>query len=261
MLMLNVLYRRFGITEFNDSLQRFDQLRVTASEDPAVLRVFRRIADYNNSVLQATDFNAVTADVDVLTVPALYSDRMRLPDNYPAMLINAMDSGGYMLTHALLAAIWLQDNHYNLQMPNDFTESLYNANAALAGNGGVVTDLEMEAAAFLYLAGQGNMVNPAFVQNVLATQNDDGGWSPSSDVHSVSAAHPSVLGLMILLHVDFPAASYPSMLAPASGYNGVCMNPFSVLSITVWLFCLICMMKRTAILFKITNPSRDVTAN
>ncbi len=257
LLMLNVLYRRFGITEFKDSLQRFDQLLAANPENAPILRVFRRIADYNNSVLQPGDSGAVTADVDVITVPALYSDRSSLPANYPSMLINAENSGSYMLTHALLATIWLQDNHYSAPMPDDFTESLYHANAALAGNGLVVTDLELEAAAFLYLAGQGTLVSDAFVQRVIATQNDDGGWSPSSDTHSISSWHASVLGLMILLHVEFPAASYPPMLAPASGYNGVCMNPFSVFSITIWLFCLIYMRKRTAILFKITNPSRD----
>jgi hypothetical protein len=179
LLMLNVLYRRFGITEFSDSLQRYDQL-LAANPDP-IKRVFRRIADYNNSIVQPDDFNAVTDEYDVITVPALYSDRMSLPVNYPSMLTDAANRGGYLLTHVLLATIWLQDNNCEVSLPDNFTESLYQANAELAGNGVVITDLQMEAAAFLYMAGQGNLVSPAFVQRLIVIQNDDGGWAGSLD--------------------------------------------------------------------------------
>ena len=119
LLMLNVLYRRFGITEFKDSLQTYDEQLAVNPENAPMLRVFRRIADYTNPVLP-TDFYAVTDDLDRLTVPALYSDRSSLPDNYLSMLTNAEDSGGYLLTHALLATIWLQDNHCNLSNARQF---------------------------------------------------------------------------------------------------------------------------------------------
>jgi hypothetical protein len=215
LLNLNILYRRFGIAEFANSLQRYDQLLLANPKDAALLRVFRRIADYDNPV-QATDFNAVTADVDQITVPALYSDRLSLPDDYLLKLKDAANSGGYLLTHVLLATIWLQENHCELPVPDDFKESIYHATAGLIGDGSVVTDLEIEAAALLCAAGQGTLVGDAFVQRVIATQNYDGGWSHSSDVPVGSYWHSSVLALMLLLHVEFPAASYPPMLAPAA---------------------------------------------
>lgn len=249
LLLLNVLYRRFGIAEFNDSLQRYDQM--LASYPQPLMRIFRRVADYNNSV-QTTDFNAVTDDVDRLTVPALYSDRLSLPDNYPSMLTSAKNSGGYLLTHALLATIWLEDNNCNVTVPDNFIASLYHENAALTDNGLPVTDLELEAAAFLYMAGQGTLVDDNFVQLVIATQNYDGGWLASSDMSGSSYWHASILGLIILLHAEFPAASYPPMLASTTGHNGVFTNPLFVYSITLWVLCLICMRKRTAILLKIT---------
>jgi hypothetical protein len=233
--MLNVLYRRFGITEFSDSLQRYDQL-LAANPEP-IKRIFRRIADYNNSV-QPSDFNSVTDEYDVLTVPALYSDHMALPPDYPSMLTDAADRGGYLLTHVLLATIWLQDNNCEVSLPDNFTESLYQANAALAGNGVVITDLQMEAAAFLYMGGQGNLVNPAFVQRLIVIQNDDGGWAVSLDTPYTSDSHTSVLGLIVLLHLEFPASSYAPMLAPPPSNNGIFLNLFSILSITVWLLCL-----------------------
>jgi len=224
LLMLNVIYRQFGIAEFNDSLQRYDQL-LASNPDP-LLRISRRIADYNTSAVQPEDFNSVTDQLDRLTVPALYSDRISLPDDYLSQLTDAMDigffyaehsinSGSYLLTHALLATIWLQNNHCSLQLPEDFTSTLYQENAALIGDGSQVDDIELEAAAFLYQAGQGNLVNPVFVQNVIAAQFTDGGWSATRDTPSNTNWHPSVLALMILLHVEYPAASYPPMIAPA----------------------------------------------
>ncbi len=224
LLMINVLYRQFNITEFNDSLQRYDQ--VLAANPEPINRIFRRIADYNTSAVQLEDFNSVTDQLDRITVPALYSDRMALPDNYLSQLTDAMDSGAiyaqnrinsgcYLLTHVLLATIWMQNNHCSLQLPEDFTNALYQDNAALIGDGSYVDDIQLEAAAFLYQAGQGNMVSDAFVQNVIAAQFTDGGWAISQDTPGNTNWHPSVLALMILLYVEYPAASYPPMVAPA----------------------------------------------
>lgn len=228
LLMLNVIYRQFGIVEFNDSLQRYDKL-LASNPDPW-LRIFRRIADYNTSAVRPEDFNSVTDQLDRLTVPALYSDRISLPDDYLSQLIDAMNTGfsfaeqssnrgSYLLTHALLATIWLQNNHCSLQLPEDFTSTLYQKNAALIGDGSQVDDIELEAAAFLYQAGQGNLVNPDFaqyfVQNIIAAQFTNGGWSATKDTPGNTHWHPSVLALMILLHIQYPAASYPPMIAPA----------------------------------------------
>jgi hypothetical protein len=227
LLMLNVIYRQFGIVEFNDSLQRYDLL-LSSNPDP-LGRIFRRIADFNNSVVQPQDFDSVTDQLDRLTIPALYSDRRGLPDDYMSRLTEAMDtgflyagnnvnSGKYLLTHVLLATIWLQNNNCSLELSKDFSSTLYQENAALIGDGSHVNDIELEATAFLYQAGQGNSVSPAFLQifeqNIIAAQFTDGGWSASQDTPSNTSWHPSVLALMILLYMENPAASYPPMIAP-----------------------------------------------
>jgi hypothetical protein len=212
LLFINILYRQFGIPEFKDSLQTFDE--VSGYQNNPNLRLLRRIANYSNPV-EPADFKAISNQLDALTIPALYCDRFALPDNYLSLLTDALNSGnGYLLTHALLAIIWLHENNCTLQMPDNFEESLYQANAALIGNGSVITDLEVEAAAFLYESGQGTLVNDAFIQRVIATQNYDGGWSESGNTTEGSYWHTSVLGLMILLHTEFPASSYPPMIAP-----------------------------------------------
>jgi hypothetical protein len=244
LLNLNVIYRRFGITEFANSLNRYDQLLAKNTENVPLLRIFRRIADYDNTP-QTDDFYSVTDEINQITVPALYSDRSILPYYYMSELNDAANSGGCLLTHALLATIWLQENHCELPIPSDFTESLYHYNAGLIGNDSVVNDLVLEAAALLYLAGQGALVSDAFVQRVIANQNHDGGWSASSDTPVSSYPHTSVLGLMPLLHIEFPAASYPPMLAPATSYDSVCLNPLAMCSIAGCLFAFVNIRKKT----------------
>ena len=215
LMMLDVMYRRFGITEFADALQQYDQAIATHSQDAPIMRVFRRIADHNNQ-LQPGDLQSVTYDIDRLTVPALYCDRYGLPDDYASQLGQAANLGDYMLTHAVLAWVWIQENGCTLQLPDGFIQSLYQATAALINNDPVVDDLELEAAAFLYLAGQGALVNTSFVNRAIAAQNFDGGWLTYSNEPGESNWHATAVGLLFLLHVEYPADSYPPMLAPAS---------------------------------------------
>ncbi len=211
--MLDVLYRRFGITAFNNSLEVYDEQLAGNFYNEPTLRVFRRIADYQNTILQSTDFDSLSSDNDFVTVPALYSDRLALPNDYNSTFHRAVDSGGYLLTHALLASIWLKENHCNFSLSDNYMRALYQANAAIIDEK-VITDLNLEAAAFLCLAGQGELVNDSFIQRVIAVQNPDGGWSPSTDAGDSSEWHTSALGLMLLLHVQYPAESYPPVLAP-----------------------------------------------
>lgn len=243
LLMINVLYRSFGITQFADSLQRYDQLLSQNPDNAPILRIFRRIADYKNE-LQPTDFSAVTAEVDKITVPALYSDKVRLPEDFQSKLNDAANSGGYLLTHTLLAIIWLHDNNCEQSIPDDFKTSVYQATAGLIDDNSVITDIELEAAAFLYAAGQGELVSDAFVEQVIAVQNYDGGWSPSSDVQDDSFWHASVLALMLLLNVEFITTSYMPMLASALANATVYFHPLTVYFIIVWLSTYVTMRKK-----------------
>jgi hypothetical protein len=215
LLWLDVMHRRFGIEAFADALQRYDQEVTERPDEAPLLRVFRRIADHDNQ-LQDGDLQAVVIEVDRITVPALYCDQQGLAINYPAMLEGAAVQGRYMLTHALLACIWIQENGCEVPLSASFINDIYRATATLIGDDPVVDDLELEAAAFLYLAGQGALVNDAFIDRVIAVQNYDGGWLLSSDTPGKSDWHPSILGLFLLLHREYPADSYPPMLAPAS---------------------------------------------
>ena len=213
LLMLDVMHRRFGIEAFADSLQRYDQLLAGASETQQPhLRVFRRIADPNNPI-RDEDWQAISGDVDFFIVPALYSDRQALPAYYSETLDQAANQRGLYLTHTLLACTWLQENGREEALPESFRERVHHATAELIDNDSVVSEVELEAAAFLYLAGQGALVDKSFADRGFAVQNSDGGWPRSSDTPGDSYWHASILGLLFLLHVENPASSYPPMLA------------------------------------------------
>ena len=207
LLWLDVMHRRFGIEEFAAALQRFDQVLTEQPKHLRLLRVLRRMADYDNP-LEIEDLEAVSHPSDRIIVSALYCDRLGLPPSFPEVLAKAVKAGTYYLPHVLLAWFWIQENGHELALPDGFVDDMYSANAAIINNDPrVVSDLKLEAAAFLYLAGQGALVDDVFVESVIVTQNDDGGWGKSRDGQGDSDWHATVLGLLLLLHVKFPADS------------------------------------------------------
>ena len=214
LLMGDVMYRRFGIEAFAGSLQLYDQILEENPDEAPLIRVFRRIADHDNLLLD-NDLASVLLDTDRLTVPALYCDHLGLPTDYPGQLLHGANQGGYMLTHALLASIWIQENGCEVPLSDDLVEALYIANAELINEDYVVRDLELEAAAFLYLAGQGKLVKGTFIDKIIALQNSDGGWSNTSNKPAASDWHATALALLVLLHVEYNSDSYPPMLSTA----------------------------------------------
>ena len=208
MLWLDVMNRRFGIAEFTNALEQFDHL-LSLFPDKSYARLFRRMADYNSRI-NVEELKRVTNEVDIITLPALYCDQLDFPANYSTLLEEGISNGGYQLTHVLLAWIWIQENGGEIELPDGFVEDMYQANSALINTDSTVTDIEMEAAAFLCLAGQSELVDDSFVDCVIASQAADGSWGGID-----KRWHTTVLGLLYLLHIEFPSDSYPPVLAPS----------------------------------------------
>jgi hypothetical protein len=213
LLFMDLMHRRFGVPEFADALKRFDALIAERPKEAPLLRVLRRIGDADNP-LRPDDWDHVQIHTDRLLVTALYCDRLGLPPEYAEVLAKGVRAGGYHATHALLAWIFLQDNRCSLSVPEGFPDEMYRAVAAiLEDRPTIVNDLKLEAAGFLCLARQAARVNPAFVQHVVAIQKADGGWgkldTPDPANPDGSSWHSSVLALLLLLHVSFPAAAKP----------------------------------------------------
>lgn len=211
LLMLDVMRRRFGIASFDDALARYDQMMGLLPHDP-ILRILRRIADHDNALQPADQAAALTAQVDQLTVPALYCDRTPLPASYAAMLRAANEAGGYQRTHALLALQWLRDNGCESPATTEYENALVRAVAQLVVVDGGITDLELEAAALLSAYGRADALDGAFVDEAVAAQNEDGGWLIGTGETPGSDWHATTLGLYFLLHAYCGPRSYPPML-------------------------------------------------
>lgn len=202
LLWLYLMHKRFGVEELADALRRFDEVLAEHPTKLPLLRVFRRIAD-NDNVLHVEDLDAVSHPSDRIVVTALYCDRLGVPASFPEVLAKAVRAGGYYLTHALLASVWIRERGCRLALRDELVETMYRSNAAMIdGDPTTVTDVKLEAAAFLHLAGQGARVADRFVASVIATQNRDGGWGMAADRQDRSDWHATVLGLLLLLHVE-----------------------------------------------------------
>jgi hypothetical protein len=211
---MSMMHRLFGVPEFADALKRYDEVVAERpKEEAAVLRVLRRLNDANNE-LEPNDWDHVTILTDQLLACALYCDRLGLPPEYAATLEKGVKAGGYAATHVLLAWIWLHDNRCSLAMRDGFVEDMYGSvQAILEDRPTIVNDLKLEAAAFLCMARQGGRVQVRFIRNVLSLQRADGGWgkldTPNPENPDESSWHSTILALLLLLHVEFPAAQSP----------------------------------------------------
>lgn len=207
LLFLNVMHRRFGVEEFADALERFDEVVAERPDEAPLLRVLRRIGDAENPIVP-DDWDHVTKHTDRMLVSALYCDRLGLPDSFPEVLDRAVQQGGYFLTHALLSWVWIQENGCELALPDGFVDDMYGRVAAIIDeNPTMVNDIKLEAAAFLCLARQTSRVDVGFVQRVMLIQNDDGGWGrPDAGWGrpDESSWHSTILALIILLHIEIP---------------------------------------------------------
>lgn len=207
LLWLDVMFRRFGIGEFSNASKEYDQILENNPSQASQLRLFRRIMDYNNT-LQVNDFNYIIVDLDKITLPALYCNRMNLPNDYSEKLEEAVNNGGYLLTHVLLASIWFEENGCQIPLSDNFLDRIYRDSAKLINNDSRVEDLELEAATFLYLARKGDLVPNSFIKKVITTQNIDGSWGEKDHTW-----HTTVLGSLLLLHIKYPSNLYPSTLS------------------------------------------------
>lgn len=209
LLFMDLMHRRFKVPQFADALKRYDEEIAKRPKEAPVLRVLRRAGDANNP-LRPDDWDHVQIQSDRTLATALYCDRLGLPASFAEVLGKGVKAGGYHATHALLTWTWVQDNRCQLTVPDGFVEDLYRTNVAiLEKQPDTVSDLKLEAAAFLCLARQGKRVDPGFIRHVAAIQRADGGWGkpdiPDPAKPDESSWHSTTLALLLLLHVSFPA--------------------------------------------------------
>jgi hypothetical protein len=204
-LSLAVLERRFDIEAFEGMRQRYIQeIQSSQGRQQRRLRAFQRLLDADAPV-EAADLEAITEGIDLLTSRALNCQRLQLPPDFELELRTAITTGGYDLTHAALALQWIEENGCSSAWSRRLHTLAIQQIAKIPDVDLRMTDLELEAATFLFYMGSEQLLPPGFVDSVLETQQPDGGWSGDSALDPDSGHwHATSLALWMLLEQASP---------------------------------------------------------
>jgi len=216
-LFLDILHRRFGLAEFAGMPAEYERLVATMPHPAPDVFSSRRMLDASARA-DAALLSRLVSPVDRITHPALHARELALPPHYATLLARAAAAGGYPLTHVGLALIWLDENGHGDIVGDAFRERVASGMAKLLAPADGISDLEIEAATFLYGMGRGALVPRAFLDALVLAQLGDGGWSadPAAEPDTPND-HTSALALWLLLEATVPDAEKgPFLPQPAA---------------------------------------------
>ena len=212
-LFLGVIGRRFELGALDGMLERFDATLGRGPRTPDLLAA-RRILSAEHD-FSTEGLALLTSEINRIHAPALYCDRLGLPLNYRQILKDASEAGGYPLTHVGLALIWMDALGCEppVAQPARFRRNVIERMALLLDPADGLTDVEIEAAAFLHTLGRGDLVPEGFLAAVLAAQHEDGSWSHDTrEEPQASDWHASCLALWYVLEATTAADAKRSVL-------------------------------------------------
>lgn len=184
---------------------RVQRLRAAAEDPASDAAIFVRLVDADVR-MTAERLNAEDDEINVITAPALFCDRIRPPDSYAATLDTATVTGDYELTHAALADQWMVELGCDAERGPERRAEQVDRLVALVRAAGPATDLGMEAIAILTYTGNADRVEDAWITAVVDAQRSDGAWGkepggPASD-------HATAMALWALLGSSRPDAAH-----------------------------------------------------
>jgi hypothetical protein len=188
-----------------------------AAATQGLTRPFYRLLDPNVRPTDA-ELLAVPGLTGAVTAQALHCDWLPLAPAFWSALDRLAADGGYGLTHAMLASVWIEENACKadparlVQLRADGSRRL----VELLDRGRGPTDLQVEALAMLFYAGQRASVQPRHVDALLALRRADGGWALDGD-RSASHPHTTALALWVLLEARHPQRPRVAMVPRRAG--------------------------------------------
>lgn len=205
LILVDMIARRFGIKSL---LALWD--RAEPSPDSAKShdeRILMRISDARVLASEA-DFEKLHSPIDRFTTRALFCRELGFPEGYAETLRENTAHGDYEATHVLLAFFWMEERGCTLPESDEIRAEAIAITASLIDHDhNEITDLELEAAAFLAYEGAANRIPVGFLEGVLAAQSEDGGFADGAkgDLN----LHASALGLWYLHELLYPNRRTP----------------------------------------------------
>jgi hypothetical protein len=215
LMLLDFLQRRFRLDPRFAFQMAF--YRTPTAEESAAVALYRRLIDPKAPAPRLPDRAPDFVRTDLM---ALYGPQGLLPEDFLARLKTQMESGGYALTHAALALQWACEQGCVEASPDvaELRTALIEGLCRVAQEQRFVTDLGLEAIAFLHYLGAGPRVLAAWVEAILDAQQPDGrftGRAPASG--EVYNDHATLLSLWILLEAQHPGQPHTPMMVDAPG--------------------------------------------
>lgn len=151
-------------------------------------------------------------DTDALLVKAIWSDRVPPGTDYVDALVHAASLGGYELTHALVSArIVAECESADALGIDDVIPQMAAQAAELLHGDGTVSDLALEACAFVCIAGHHDLVPDGFAQRVAVSELEGGGW-PFDPSDLTPHWHATMFGSVCALELEHGAGLPPTRL-------------------------------------------------
>lgn len=178
------------------------------------LRTWRRLHDSGYVIAQA-DYDSLVG-FDAVSFAGVYCHQIPLTDLYTQDLVDLNSQGAYATTHALLALLWALDN--DCVMPGTYSDQILadvilNVYEIADGNGATeISDLRVEAMAFLAGAGRHDLIQAAWIDQLLDAQLGSGAWLGDSDDTDPNA-HTTGLAFWLLLLLAEDVKALPGFVA------------------------------------------------
>jgi hypothetical protein len=214
-LGLEMFYRRFGFREFASAGAEFGA--AAAASGHPVFRLFVRLTR-TDVTATAGEFRGLLSPHDRLTLPALYCDQLPFPVYHAKLMRDAVDSGGYALTHAALALMWMKDHEVPSPLGPAFERETVERCLALLPMD-LPMDLQIEAAVFSAYLGYGREIPPAFLRRVQEGQRENGSWGRNPD-SAAASWHTSGLGVWLFAELE-PSIPKLDTMVPRRGRVGL----------------------------------------
>lgn len=205
MTSLSWAQRIYGITlpysPADVLMGREQQYDATGSTiEAAAIRAFLGLV-IEGRQLSPADFASLQG-LNAITMRAVFCHQYPFDDAYIDSLEALVPAGGYDTTHALLTLMWAIDNDcalpasYDPQLFDDTIRAVY----AIAAAHDIVTDLRVEAMAFMAAAGRLDLIRPVWLAQLLDAQEASGAWK-DAPADAQPSGHTTALAYWFLLQL------------------------------------------------------------
>jgi hypothetical protein len=208
-LILDYLQRKFNLDDNLSASKSPINIYENPVTYPDEIHFLARIA-YPEKLV-TTPPKSIVDGMNLTNIYGANCDHMTLPANFWATMNQNYEAGGYYLTHNVLALSFMKDNSCTIpQTEADLLSKTLDGMVKMMDDSNTNADLRYEIIAFLGLSGRSDLINGAWLEDVISSQKEDSSWT--DDQHPKETDHTTVLALWALLEYYHPNTPYEPLI-------------------------------------------------